>query len=75
MNTESAMRHPVTRRTFLKTGAIVTVGMTAPSLTTRFPGQELLWDSANCRFTNHDQANHEVLSRNYREGFAPPKVG
>jgi predicted dehydrogenase len=42
---------------------------------TRFPGQELLWDSANFRFTNHDQANQEILSRNYREGFAPPKVG
>lgn len=42
---------------------------------TRYPGQELLWDSASCRFTNHDQSNQEVLSRNYREGFAPPKVG
>ena len=29
------MKHPVTRRTFLKTGAILTVGMAAPSLTTR----------------------------------------
>jgi hypothetical protein len=42
---------------------------------TRFPGQELLWDSDHFRFTNHDPANHEVLARNYREGFAPPKVG
>ena len=40
----------------------------------RFPGQELLWDSANFRFTNHDQANKEILSRTYREGFAPPTV-
>ena len=29
------MKHPITRRTFLKTGAIVTVGMTAPSFSTR----------------------------------------
>jgi predicted dehydrogenase len=42
---------------------------------TRFPGQELRWDSANFRFTNHDQANQEILSRKYREGFAPPTVG
>ena len=24
---------------------------------TRYPGEELRWDSANCRFTNHDKAN------------------
>ena len=42
---------------------------------TRFPGRELLWDAENFRFTNHDQANSEVLARTYREGFAPPKVG
>ncbi len=41
---------------------------------TRFPGQELRWDAANFRFTNHDQANAEILSRNYRDGFAPPSV-
>ena len=41
---------------------------------TRFPGQELRWDAANFRFTNHDQANAEILSRTYREGFAPPQV-
>ncbi|MFT5470513.1 MAG: hypothetical protein ACI8UO_005642, partial [Verrucomicrobiales bacterium] len=41
---------------------------------TRFPGQELLWDGANYRFTNHEQANKEILSRTYRDGFAPPSV-
>ncbi len=41
---------------------------------TRFPGQELRWDAANFRFTNHDKANAEILSRTYREGFAPPQV-
>lgn len=41
---------------------------------TRYPGQELLWDGANYRFTNHDQANKEILSRTYREGFGPPSV-
>ncbi|HEY2952329.1 MAG TPA: hypothetical protein VGK40_07095, partial [Verrucomicrobiae bacterium] len=41
---------------------------------TRFPGQELRWDAANYRFTNHDKANKEILSREYREGFAPPTV-
>ena len=58
----------------------LTIGwrITEPALlavkATRFPGQELLWDAANFRFTNHDKANEEILSRNYREGFAPPHV-
>ncbi len=41
---------------------------------TRFPGVELRWDAASYRFTNHDKANQQILSRNYREGFAPPEV-
>jgi len=41
---------------------------------TRFPGEELRWDSANVRFINHDKANSEILSREYRTGFEPPKV-
>jgi predicted dehydrogenase len=60
--------------------APLTIGwrITEPALlavkATRFPGQELRWDAANFRFTNHDKANGEILSRNYREGFAPPSV-
>ena len=42
---------------------------------TRFPGQELRWDAANFRFSNNEAANKEILSRNYRDGFAPPSVG
>jgi hypothetical protein len=41
---------------------------------TRFPGEELLWNSADCRFTNHDKANHEIVSRTYRSGFEPPQL-
>ncbi|MCB1061832.1 MAG: Gfo/Idh/MocA family oxidoreductase [Verrucomicrobiae bacterium] len=41
---------------------------------TRFPGQELHWDGANYRFTNHEEANQQILSRTYREGFAPPAL-
>jgi len=60
--------------------APLTIGarITEPALlavkATRFPGQELLWDAANYRFTNHEQANKEILSRNYRAGFEPPKI-
>ena len=52
------------------------VRITEPALlavkATRFPGQELRWDGG--RFTNHDQANKEILSRSYRPGFEPPKI-
>lgn len=52
------------------------VRITEPALlavkATRYPGEELRWDGQ--RFTNHEKANQEILSRNYREGFAPPKV-
>jgi predicted dehydrogenase len=54
------------------------VRITEPALlavkATRYPGEELRWDSANYRFTNHEQANKEILSRQYRPGFEPPKV-
>ncbi|MEM7011791.1 MAG: Gfo/Idh/MocA family oxidoreductase [Verrucomicrobiota bacterium] len=41
---------------------------------TKFPGVELHWDGENYRFTNHDEANKQLLKRDYREGFAPPEV-
>jgi hypothetical protein len=41
---------------------------------TRFPGQELLWDKAKLAFTNNAEATNTIVRRNYREGFAPPRV-
>ncbi len=41
---------------------------------TRFPGQELRWDAPNFKFSNHDQANKDILARDYRAGFGPPQV-
>ena len=42
---------------------------------TRFPGQELLWDKSKLAFTNHAEATDTIVRRQYRDGFAPPKVG
>ena len=42
---------------------------------TRFPGTELLWDKSKLAFTNHAEATKTIVSREYRDGFAPPKVG
>lgn len=56
----------------------VATRITEPALlatkATRFPGVELRWDGENYRFTNHDEANKQLLKRDYREGFAPPEV-
>jgi hypothetical protein len=42
---------------------------------TRYPGQELLWDKSKLSFTNHKEATETLVRRNYRDGFAPPRVG
>ncbi len=58
----------------------LTIGwrITEPALlavkATRFPGEDLRWNSATCRFTNHEKANAEIVSRSYRPGFEPPLV-
>ena len=41
---------------------------------TRYPGEDLRWDGKACRFTNHEKANAEIVSRPYRPGFEPPKL-
>ena len=42
---------------------------------TRFPGQELLWNKSQLAFTNNAEATKTIVRRQYREGFAPPRVG
>ena len=42
---------------------------------TRFPGQELLWNKSQLAFTNNPEATKTLVRREYREGFAPPRVG
>jgi predicted dehydrogenase len=63
---------------FIWTPFQIGVRITEPALlavkATRFPGQELLWNASSHRFTNHEQANKEILKRDYRDGFAPPVV-
>lgn len=55
------------------------VRITEPALlavkATKFPGEELRWDAKASRFTNHEKANQEIVSRKYRDGFAPPIIG
>lgn len=55
-------------------GARITEPCLLATKATRFPGVELQWDGANYKFTNHEEANRQLLSRPYREGFAPPEV-
>lgn len=66
-------------KTELRTPFKDAVRITEPCLlavkATRFPGQKLLWDKSKLAFTNNKEATQTIVSRQYRDGFAPPKVG
>jgi predicted dehydrogenase len=55
------------------------IRMTEPAIlavkATRFPNRELLWDKATLSFPNQSEATKTIVRRQYREGFAPPKIG
>lgn len=38
---------------------------------TRYPGEELIWNSKKLAFTNHSQATKTIVKRDYRKGFEP----
>lgn len=40
----------------------------------KFRGQELDWDRAGLRFTNHEEATRTIVRREYRKGFEPVRV-
>ncbi|MDF1851858.1 MAG: Gfo/Idh/MocA family oxidoreductase [Verrucomicrobiales bacterium] len=56
-------------------GARITEPALLATKATRYPGQELRWDGKSYKFTNSEKANETILSRKYREGFAPPSLG
>jgi hypothetical protein len=43
------------------------------SISSRFPGQKLIWDSKNVRFTNSDEAN-ELVKPDCRKGWGLPEL-
>ena len=67
------------KKTELRTPFKDAIRITEPCLlavkATRFPGETLLWDKAKLAFTNNQKATDTVVRREYREGFAPPRVG
>ncbi|MBK8975486.1 MAG: Gfo/Idh/MocA family oxidoreductase [Planctomycetes bacterium] len=67
------------KKTELRTPFTQAVRITEPALlavkATRFPGVELRWDKSQLAFTNHPEATATIVRRNYRDGFAPPRVG
>ena len=66
------------KKTELRTPFVDAVRITEPALlavkATRFPGETLLWDKSKLTFTNNKKATDTIVKRNYREGFAPPRV-
>lgn len=67
------------KKTELRTPFVDAIRITEPALlavkATRFPGETLHWDKSKLAFTNNKKATDTVVSRDYRKGFAPPKVG
>ena len=55
------------------------IRITEPALlavkATRFPGETLEWDKSKLAFTNNKKATETIVRRDYRDGFAPPRVG
>jgi predicted dehydrogenase len=66
------------KKTELRTPFKDAVRITEPCLlavkATRFPGETLLWDKAKLAFTNNQKATDTIVRREYRQGFAPPRV-
>lgn len=62
-------------RTPFVDGARITEAALLAVKASAFPGQELWWDKASLEFTGHPEATRTIVRRDYREGFAPPKVG
>lgn len=67
------------KKTELRTPFKDAIRITEPALlavkATRFPGETLEWDKSKLRFTNSKKATDTIVSREYRDGFAPPSVG
>ncbi|MEO0474343.1 MAG: Gfo/Idh/MocA family oxidoreductase [Planctomycetota bacterium] len=55
-------------------GIRITEGAILPGKAAMFPGKELLWDRKKLEFTNSQEATDKVVRRQYRDGFAPPRV-
>jgi len=61
-------------RTPFKDAVRITEAVLLTVKASRFPGQELLWDKSKLAFTNHAEATKTIVKRQYRDGFAPPRV-
>jgi len=67
------------KKTELRTPFKDAIRTTEPTIlgvkATRFPNQELLWDKSKLAFTNNAEATKTIVRCQYRDGFAPPRVG
>ena len=62
-------------RTPFKDGVRITEPALLAVKAARYPNVELVWDRGRNAFTNHEEATKTIVGREYRAGFAPPKVG
>jgi predicted dehydrogenase len=66
------------KKTELRTPFKDAIRITEPALlgvkATMFPGETLNWDHKKLAFTNNKKATDTIVRRQYRKGFAPPRV-
>ena len=74
INTALGEHNPELHWSPFEVGVKITEAALLPVKATKFPGQELKWDSKRLRFTNHAEATKTIVKRDYREGFAPVRV-
>jgi hypothetical protein len=72
---DNILGRDVELRTPFTDGARITEATLLSVKSTRFPNTELMWDKASLSFTNNEEATATIVRRDYREGFAPPRVG
>jgi len=74
INTAIGEHHPDLHWSPFGVGLKITEGALLSVKATKFPGQDLVWDSKNLRFTNNAQATATVVKRDYRAGFEPVRL-
>ena len=74
VNTAIGEHHPDLHWSPFGVGLKITEGALLAVKATKYPGQELKWDSKNLVFTNNAEATRTIVKRDYRKGFEPVRV-
>ena len=74
INTALGEHNPDLHWSPFEVGLKITEGALLSVKATKFPGQNLKWDSKKLKFTDHDEATKTIVKRDYRKGFEPVRA-